>query len=295
MSAATLGGIASAAIAAACFDGGLAIQALDARAVPQEHGLHPRLLMRLMRRRRWLAATALAFAGWPFPPLALGLAPRALAPRALVRPTLALGLVLLLYLGHRILGERVGAAEMVAVGGIVGAVAALAWAAPPETSHHAGAARIAIGLAPLAVLAVAPLALPRLGVRVPPGLLPFASGAAYAFTGVTSKLVVDDLRTHVVTGVLLWVPLTAAPGLAGLLLEMSSLQRLPATHVGPNVFVVQVCVPVLLAPLVSGESWANTPLSGGVILMAVAATAASAIVLTRSPAVAAFADAAAGD
>src|SRR4051794_23737255 len=112
MSAATLGGIASAAVAAACFDGGLAIQALDARSVPQEHGLHPRLLARLMRRRRWLAATALAFAGWPFHLLALGL-----APLSLVQPTLALGLVLLLYLGHRILGERVGAAEMVAGGG----------------------------------------------------------------------------------------------------------------------------------------------------------------------------------
>src|SRR3954452_7495701 len=147
MSAATLGGLASEAVAAACFDGGLAIQALDARSVPQEHGLHPRLLMRLMRRRRWLAATLLAFAGWPFHLLSLGL-----APLSLVQPTLALGLVLLLYLGHRHLGERVGFAEIAAVGGVIGAVAVLAWAAPSETSHHAGAARVAAGLAPLGVL-----------------------------------------------------------------------------------------------------------------------------------------------
>jgi hypothetical protein len=80
-----------------------------------------------------------------------------------------------------------------------------------------------------------------------------------------------------------------------LLVEMSALQLRPATHVGPSIFVVQVSVPVLLAPLVSGESWSNTPLSGGVILIAVAATAISAVVLTRSPAVAAFADRAAGD
>src|SRR3954453_17253212 len=158
MSASMRGGIGSAAIAAACFDGGLAIQALDARAVPQEHGVHPRLLMRLMRRRRWLAATALAFAGWPFHLLALGL-----APLSLVQPTLALGLVLLLYLGHRILGERVGAAEVGAVGGIGGAVAVLAWAGPDETSHHADAARIALGLVPLAAVALLPLLLPRAG------------------------------------------------------------------------------------------------------------------------------------
>lgn len=288
MSAGALGGVASATVAAACFDGGLAVQALDAREVPQEHGLHPRLIARLVRRRRWLAATALAFAGWPFHLLAL-----ALAPLSLVQPTLALGLVLLLYMGHRLLGERVGAVEIVAVLGVVGSVAVLAWAAPPATSHHAGALRLAVGLVPLGLLAVGPLVLARAGRTPPPGLLAFAAGAAYAFTGVTSKLVVDDLRAAVIGGLVLWVGLTALLGFAGLLLEMSALQVRPATHVGPNVFVVQVTVPVLLAPLVSGESWTGTPLSGAVIVLAVAATAASAVVLTRSPAVAAFADAAA--
>src|SRR3954454_23828979 len=137
MSAGALGGVASAGVAAACFDGGLAIQALDARQVPAEHGLHPKLLARLARRRRWLAATALAFAGWPFHLLAL-----ALAPLSLVQPTLALGLVLLLFLGHRVLKERVGGTEILAVAGVVGSVAILAWAAPPESSHHASATRI---------------------------------------------------------------------------------------------------------------------------------------------------------
>jgi hypothetical protein len=290
MSLAPLGGVASAATAAACFDGGLAVQALDARQVPHEHGLRPALLIRLVRRPRWLAATALAFVGWPFHLLALGL-----APLSLVQPTLALGLVLLLYLGHRILGERVGRAEVLAVAGVVGAVAVLAWAAPPETSHHANALRIAIGLVPLGVLGLAPVLLPLIGVRPPASLLPFATGAAYAFTGITSKLLVDDLRNGAIEGVLLWAALTGLLGLTALLTEMSALQLRPATHVGPSIFVVQVTVPVLLAPLVSGESWSNTPLSGGVILMAVAATAISAVVLTRSPAVAAFADRAAGD
>lgn len=287
MSLAALGGVLAAAVAAACFDGGLAIQALDARAEPHEHALSPRLLARLVRRKRWVLATALAFAGWPFHLLALGL-----APLSLVQPTLALGLVLLLYLGHRVLGERIGRIEILAVGGVVGSVAVLAWAAPEETSHHASATRIAIGLVPLALVALLPLLLPRVGVRPPSSVLPFASGAAYAFTGVASKLLVDDFRAGAVDGVVLWAAIIGMLGFAGLLLEMSALQLQPATHVGPNVFVIQVMVPVLLAPLVSGESWANTPLSGGVILMAVAATAISAVVLTRSPAVAAFADAA---
>jgi drug/metabolite transporter (DMT)-like permease len=290
MSIAALGGVAAAGVAAACFDGGLAIQALDARVLPRGENLRPSLIVHLARRRRWLAATGLAFIGWPFHLLAL-----ALAPLSLVQPTLALGLVLLLYLGRRMLGERVGAVELVAVAGIIGSVAVLAWAAPAETTHHANAARVALGLAPLSLFALIPVLAPRAGFRPPPRLLPFASGAAYAFTGVASKLLVDDLRTDALDGVLLWACLTALIGFCGLLLEMSSLQLLPATHVGPNVFVVQVSVPVLLAPLVSGESWTDTPLSGGVILLAVAATAISSIVLTRSPAVAGLADTTAGD
>jgi len=148
---ATLGGIAAAAAAAACFDGGLALQAMDARREPRSAGLRPRLLLQLAQRRHWLAATGLALAGWPFHLLALGL-----APLSLVQPTLALGLVLLLYLGHRILGERVGRAEVAAVAGVVGAVAVLAWAAPAETSHHAGTVRVAAGLGPLALIALLP-------------------------------------------------------------------------------------------------------------------------------------------
>lgn len=284
MSFAAFGGIASAACAAACFDGGLALQALDARRESHRPGLHPGLLLRLAQRPHWLAATAVTLAGWPFHLLALGL-----APLSLVQPTLALGLVLLLYLGHRLLGEGIGHAEIGAVAGVVAAVAVLAWAAPPETTGHATGARLAAGLVPLAGVALVPLLVARV-VRLPPVLLPFASGAAYAFTGITSKLLVDDLRGGNLLGAVVWAAATAALGFAGLLLEMTALQRRPAVHVGPMVFVIQVVVPVLLAPLVSGESWSDSPLGGGVIVAAVAAVAASAVVLTRSAAVAAFAD-----
>jgi drug/metabolite transporter (DMT)-like permease len=288
VSLAALGGVAAAAGAAACFDGGLALQALDARREPHRESLHPRLLLRLARRRRWRAATALAFSGWPLHLLAL-----ALAPLSLVQPTLALGLVLLLYLGHRLLGERVGRVEIGAVAGVVAAVAVLAWAAPEETTSHAAAGRLAAGLAPLALLALLPLLL-RPVVRVPSAVLPFASGAAYAFTGLASKLLVDELRKGRAGGVVFWTAAIALIGFTGLLLEMSALQLRPATHVGPLVFVVQVVVPVLLAPLVGGESWSSTPLSGGVIVLAAAAVATCAVVLMRSPAVAKFADEAAG-
>src|SRR6185369_16479183 len=85
-------GIVLGAAAACCFDGAVAIQALEARKAPG--------VVRLVKSPRWLAATALSIAGWPLQVAAL-----AVAPLAIVQPSLALGLVLLLFLGVRMLGE----------------------------------------------------------------------------------------------------------------------------------------------------------------------------------------------
>ncbi len=57
---------------------------------------------------------------------------------------------------------------------------------------------------------------------------------------------------------------------------MSALQRRPATQVVPIVFVVQICLPVLLAPVLGGESWSGTPLGGAVLLAFLGAVAAGA-------------------
>src|SRR4051812_10153354 len=93
-----LGGIVLAAGAAACFDGAVALQAIEARAVPAARGAG--LLRSLLQRPRWLLATGLAVLGWP-----LQIAALALAPLTVVQPTLAVGLVLLLALGVRLLHE----------------------------------------------------------------------------------------------------------------------------------------------------------------------------------------------
>jgi hypothetical protein len=66
---------------------------------------------------------------------------------------------------------------------------------------------------------------------------------------------------------------------------MTALQRRPATQVVPIVFVVQICVPVLLAPVLGGESWAHTPLGGVVLLAFLAAVALGAWLLGGTRAV----------
>ena len=158
MTAAELaGGIALAAAAAGCFDGAVALQALEARSL-REQGVAPGLLRGLLARPRWLAATGLAVVGWP-----LQIATLALAPLTLVQPALALGLILLLAFGSRLLGERVRSRDLVAVAAIAWGLALLAWAAPENGRVHAEPAVLAIVLGGLGVVAFAPwLALGRL-------------------------------------------------------------------------------------------------------------------------------------
>src|SRR3954454_6301382 len=135
-------GIVAAVIASLLYNTSIALQAREAREVPQEHGLRPSLLGRLLRNRRWLGATALGLLGWPFEIAAL-----LLAPLTVVQPCLASGLLLLLWLGVTRLGERPGRRELIAVAAIVVGIGGVAWASHERTPDHAAGAAIALALA----------------------------------------------------------------------------------------------------------------------------------------------------
>lgn len=272
-------GLVSASVASVLFDLGVTLQALEARVTARAHALRPSLIGRLARSRRWLLGTLLAGSGWPFHVAAL-----MLAPLTVVQPMLAVGLLLLLVLGDRMLGERVGAREIVAVVAIVIGVAGIAWAAPGHVSSHGGPARVGPALAVIGAVALSPYVLRRRGVSTSL-LVALAAGCAFAFTGIASKLIADYLESSSWVDLLIWGPLTGAFAALGLLSEMSALQRRPATQVVPIVFVVQICVPVLLAPVLGGESWAHTPLGGVVLVAFLAAVAVGAWLLGSTRAV----------
>jgi hypothetical protein len=245
-------GIAAAVGASCLYNTSIALQALEAREVPGEHSLRPSLIGRLLRNRRWLGATALGLLGWPLEITAL-----LLAPLTVVQPCLASGLVLLLWLGSKRLGEAPGRREAAAVAAIIVGLAGVAWAAPERTTEHAGTGAIALALGLVAIL----------------GLLAVVSaGCGYAWTAIASKLLTDELAAGSLLVAIAWLATAAASEGLALLSEMSALQRRPATHVAPVMFAVQVLVPVLLAPLIFGESWSTTPL-GGVALVAFMAVA----------------------
>jgi hypothetical protein len=269
-------GIAAAVGASLLYNASIALQALEAREVPGEHSLRPSLIGRLVRNKRWLGATALGLAGWPLEIVAL-----LLAPLTVVQPCLASGLILLLWLGAKKLGESPGRREWTAVAAIVVGVAGVAWAAPERTTDHAGTGAIALALVLVAIPIAAPYALRGRAAAL--GWLPVVSaGFGYAWTAIASKLLTDELAAGALLVAIAWLATAAASEGLALLSEMSALQRRPATHVAPVMFAVQVLVPVMLAPLIFGESWGSTPLGGVALVASIAIAVAGTVLLAGS-------------
>jgi drug/metabolite transporter (DMT)-like permease len=278
-------GIAAAVAASLLYNTSIALQALEAREVPGEHGLRPSLLGRLLRNRRWLGATGLGLLGWP-----LEIAALLLAPLTVVQPCIASGLLLLLWLGATRLGERPGRREFLAVAAIVGGIAGVAWAAPERSTDHAGASAIGLALVLVALPLLAPYALRRplaRNVRRLGLLATLSAGCGYAWTAIASKLLTDQLAAGTLVIAALWLATAAASESLALLSEMSALQRRPATQMAPMMFAVQVLVPVALAPLIFDESWAGTPLGGAALVVFIAIAVAGTVLLAGSKTVAA--------
>jgi drug/metabolite transporter (DMT)-like permease len=272
-----LAGLAAACAAAACFDGAIAFQALEARDLPTDSGMRLSLLTRLIRRPRWAMATALAVLGWPFQLLALSL-----APLTLVQPTLSLGLILLLFLGARMLRERVGRREALATATIVAGVVGITLAAPKDTDAYSGDWRLVAVIGLLAAITAVPHVTGRARSG---GLLVASAGAAISASALMSKLITDELSRGRPAAALAWGAATAVAALSGLLAEMSALQLRPVSRVAPPIFVISTVVPVLFAPFLTGEKWGGTPLGGGMIVLSLLAVALGGTALGQSKAV----------
>jgi drug/metabolite transporter (DMT)-like permease len=272
-------GFGAAVLAAGCYDGSYALQALEARDVGPDHGLHASLLKQLVRRPRWLLAIGMSFAG-----MALQLWALTLAPLTLVQPTLALGLLLLLYLGVRFLHERVGPREIGAVLAIVIGVGLIAYAAPNKDDAIDAGTMLFVVLGVLLSVTAGPY-FARAAAQEHGWPLILSAGAADAVSALAAKLASDALERDRPLLALGMVIAAGAVLLVGLTSETTALQRIPATKVAPVVLVMQIAIPVLLAPVLVGENWGNTPLGGAVILAGLAAVAAGTFLLASSGAV----------
>src|SRR4030088_2736418 len=122
-------GIVAAMGASTLYSLGIALQAMDAKQAPHEEHLRLALAWGLVRRARWLLGTGLSILGFPLQVLAL-----MLAPLVVVQPALAAGLLVLMLLGERILGEPAGRYEYIAVSMLVVGVVGAARTAPTRST-----------------------------------------------------------------------------------------------------------------------------------------------------------------
>jgi hypothetical protein len=270
-------GIAAAVGASALYSLGIALQAADAKEAPQDEHLRISLLRGLFTRSRWLLGTALSILGWPLQVIAL-----LLAPLVVVQPALAAGLIFLMFLGERMLGEHAGRTEHIAVTMIVVGVLGTALAAPPRTTSHASDLTITLVLVGLGLASLIPYLLSAIR-HSPASVTMVGAGLAFGWSGVATKLASDDLSGGHYLVAAAWGLSTAAASGVGVLSEMSALQSRPAIQVAPVVFVTQTLVPVVLAPLLLGESFSSTPLNGIPLAASLALLIAGAALLARSP------------
>jgi drug/metabolite transporter (DMT)-like permease len=270
-------GILAGVAASTFYSLGIAFQALDARDAPHHEHLRVALVWRLVQRARWLLGTALGALGWPCQVVAF-----LLAPVVVVQPTLATGLLVLMVAGERLLGERPGRYEYLAVGAILLGVAGTAVFAPPRSDTHGGDLTITLVLVALGLASLVPYILRSLGRAIAEVTI-LGAGLAYGWSAIATKLASDDLASGHYAVAAAWGLSTAAASGVGILSEMSALQARPAILVAPVVFVIQTVVPVVSAPLLLGENFTATALGGFPLSVALLVLIAGAAALARSP------------
>lgn len=276
-------GLLAAAAASVAYNVGIVLQAADAQREPAAEGLRLSLLAHLARRRRWIAGFLLGGVGFGFQVAAL-----ALAPFVVVQPVLAAGLLLMLYLGVRMLGERVGAAEVAGVLGITAGIGLLAWGTPAGTETVSSQAAVLSVMGTMTAVALVPFALRGRGRLDSSSFVIVASALAFGASNIATKLVSDGVAGGAWVLVGVWLAVAAATGLIALTTEMTALQRRPATFVVPVSFAIQTFLPVVLEPIYLTERWGTAALGGVPLFAGLAMVCLGAVVVAKTRAVSAL-------
>jgi drug/metabolite transporter (DMT)-like permease len=248
-------------LASVLFNVGIALQALEARDTPREEGLRASLLVRLLRRPRWVAGLLLGGLGVVFEVIAF-----ANAPFVVIEPLLSAGLLVLLAIGVREMGEKPGPWTVAGVIAIIAGTVLIAWGAPEHSEQHRGAATVAVVMAAMIAVSLTPF-LVR-GTRLDtPMHANLGSACGFAATNVATKLLADDIGGAHFAPVLAWAAVAGFAGITATVSGMTALQRRPATTLIPISSAVQTFLPVALEPLFLTENW-RTAEGGGLILAA---------------------------
>jgi drug/metabolite transporter (DMT)-like permease len=273
-------GITAVLAASAAYNAGVVLQALDARKEPAECGLRLALLARLLRRRRWIVGTALTILAFPLQVIAYSN-----APLDIVQPLLAVGLVVVLILGSRLMGDAARPSHYAAVAAIIAGVAIIAAAGPDHRQPDRG------GIAQLTVMAVL-----AIGIAAPyvlrgrrwrgAALLTASTGVAFAWGDLATKLFGDGVNGGRAGVAAFWLVAVGVSAVVGTLSLMTAFQEAEVRKVVPGTFAVEAVLPVVLAPLLLQHNGGFTASDLAPIAVGLALVVAGIVVLAGSAQVA---------
>jgi drug/metabolite transporter (DMT)-like permease len=271
-------GVVCALLAATFYAVGVSLQSLDARRSHSDDALKPSLLLSLIRRPRFVVGTVVSFLGWPLQALAL-----AKAPLAVVQPTLAFNLVVLLVIARRLSPDPVTRSDVVGALAITGGVVLLALAAPARGGQVG--IRTIVLVVVLGVLAALPLILrhqmPRNAV-----LLPAAAGVGFTLLAIATSLADDTVGDERVLAGLAWLAVGGFAAYTATVCEMSSMRTRAATFVVPVTVSVESVLPIVVGPLALAESLPGSAASRAALALGLVLIVVGVALLGRAPALA---------
>ncbi len=278
-------GLSCGLVASVLFNVGVALQALEARSTPPAEGLRVSLLTRLLRRPRWLVGLLLGGLGVVFEVVAF-----ANAPFVVIEPLLAAGLLVLLAIGVKEMGETPGPLTLLGVLAIIAGTALIAAGAPEHSELHRGPVTVVVVMAALVAVSLVPFALRggRFDTAMGANL---GSACGFGATNVATKLMADDIGGGHWAQSAAWVAVAGFAGITATISSMTALQRRPATTLVPISTAVQTFLPIALEPLFLTENWREAELGGLVLLAGLVVMIFGTVLVARVRAVSALASA----
>lgn len=259
--------IAAALCAAVSFAIAAVLQQESALLESQDKTLSVKLLLSLLKRRKWLLGICFLIAGFGLQALALSF-----GPVALVQPIVITELAFAIPLGIFRRHQRAGVQEWAGIGCvIVGVSLFLLVSSPASGIAQPDAGQWVASMAPIAGVAIALVALgARSQGRRRAMALGAAAGVCFGVLAVLTKSLTEVLSHHAGHALTTWqIYVTIGVGITALVISQSAYQAGPLAYSMPFVAVLEPVVAVLL-----GDTILNEQVQAGVVDLALEACAA---------------------
>jgi drug/metabolite transporter (DMT)-like permease len=277
--------VVAALLAAFCFAVAALVQQTVARAAGADDVMHPRLLLDLARRPRWLAGIGLD--AMSFLILALALA---FGPLALVQPLASLDVLFALPLIARLQGRRLTMGDGIGAVTVAGGIVIFLAVAPPTGGLKAPSLTTwaPVFVAAGTLSAIAALAGLRVSGKARVIWLAVAAGSVYGVLSALTKATVDVVAVRGAGVLLTWEPWALLLcGIIGALLGQSAYSSGALSLSLPVLDTLAPIVAVVIAATVFDEKLASSAWQLGVQLAGGALAVAGIAMLSRSAIVAA--------